>query len=186
MSSPDSYSYLTPLSKLRISKHQIPAHNLIPNSSLHSKPLIIYHSAFVPADASADRIESHVCKIGVVTPQWRYTMYDTTHFHSTTHEVLCVTAGRARLCFGGEHNPGRVESVVGRGDVIVVPAGVGHRLLDDMDGDHFLMVGCYPNGDNWDMCYGSQDEKSKISNIKNLPWFSKDPIYGDQGPVLNT
>jgi uncharacterized protein YjlB len=176
----------TPLSKLRVSKHQIPAHNLIPNSSLQSKPLIIYHSAFSPSDASADQIESHLLKTGVVTPQWRYTMYDTTHFHSTTHEVLCVTAGRAKLCFGGEHNPGRVEPVVKRGDVIVVPAGVSHRLLQSIDPDPFMMVGSYPNGESWDMCYGNQDEESKISNIKNLSWFNKDPIYGDQGPVLDT
>ncbi|RFU75981.1 cupin domain-containing [Trichoderma arundinaceum] len=175
----------TPLSDLRISKHQIPAHNLIPNSSLQAKPLIIYHSAFSSSDASADQIESHLLKIGVVTPQWRYTMYDTTHFHSTTHEVLCVAAGRAKLCFGGEHNPGRVEPVVKRGDVIVVPAGVSHRLLEDMDGDHFLMVGSYPNGKDWDMCYGDKAEESKINNIKGLSWFNKDPIYGDEGPVLD-
>ncbi|KAM6484352.1 RmlC-like cupin domain-containing protein [Trichoderma sp. SZMC 28011] len=175
----------TPLSNLRISKHQIPAHDLIPNSSLQSKPLIIYHSAFSPAQASPDQIESHLIRIGVVTPQWRYTMYNTTHFHSTTHEVLCVTAGRAKLCFGGECNPGRIEPVVKRGDVIIVPAGVSHRLLEDKDRDPFLMVGSYPNGNNWDMCYGKHGEESMINNIKNLPWFSKDPIYGDEGPVLD-
>lgn len=112
-------------------------------------------------------------------------MYNTTHFHSTTHEVLCVTAGRAKLCFGGECNPGRIEPVVKRGDVIIVPAGVSHRLLEDKDRDPFLMVGSYPNGNNWDMCYGKHGEESMINNIKNLPWFSKDPIYGDEGPVLD-
>lgn len=176
----------TPLSQLRVSRYQIPAHNLIPNSSLQSKPLIIYHSVFTPAEASPDQIESHLLKIGVVAPQWRYTMYNTSHFHSTTHEVLCVTAGRARLCFGGEHNPGRVEPIVKRGDALVVPAGVSHRLLEDMDGDHFSMVGSYPNGKDWDMCYGNQDEKLKIDSIKDLSWFDKDPIYGEQGPVLDT
>jgi uncharacterized protein YjlB len=25
-------------------------------------------------------------------------MFDTTHFHSTTHEVLCISAGKATLC----------------------------------------------------------------------------------------
>ncbi|KAL6854016.1 RmlC-like cupin domain-containing protein [Trichoderma novae-zelandiae] len=175
----------TPLPNLRISKHLIPAHGLLPNSSLQSKPLIIYHAAFPPAHASADRVESHLLRVGVVTPQWRYTMYDTTHFHSTTHEVLCVTAGRARLCFGGERNPGRVEPVVERGDVIIVPAGVGHRLLEDMDRDPFLMVGSYPNGKDWDMCYGNIDDEYKAGSIKDLPWFSKDPIYGDEGPALS-
>lgn len=75
--------------------------------------------------------------------------------------------------------------MVKRGDVIIVPAGVSHRLLEDKDRDPFLMVGSYPNGNNWDMCYGKHGEESMINNIKNLPWFSKDPIYGDEGPVLD-
>ncbi|KAK1238573.1 hypothetical protein MKX07_004149 [Trichoderma sp. CBMAI-0711] len=179
---------LTPLSSLRISQHLIPAHNLLPNSSLHSKPLIIYHAAFPPEQittSSPDAIESHLRSVGVVTPQWRYTMYDTTHFHSTTHEVLCVAAGRAKLCFGGERNPGRVEPVVSKGDVIVVPAGVAHRLLENLDPEPFLMVGSYPSGKTWDMCYGKNADEYDADSIKALPWFGKDPIYGDDGPVLS-
>lgn len=133
-----------PLSSLRVSKHLIPAHNLIPNTSLQAKPLLIYHSA-LPSTASRSAIESHLTSTGVVDPQWRYTMYSTTHFHSTTHEVLCISAGKARLCFGGEDNPGRVEEVVVKGDVVVVPAGMGHRLLEDLEGG-FEMVGSYPKG----------------------------------------
>ena len=113
-------------------------------------------------------------------------MYTTSHFHSTTHEVLCVFSGRARLCFGGEQNEGRVEPVVEAGDVIVVPAGVSHRLLEDLDGS-FQMIGSYPvDSDTWDMCYGEKSEASKIQGIKDLPWFQRDPIYGDEGPVLDS
>lgn len=111
-------------------------------------------------------------------------MYPFTHFHSTTHEVLCISAGRAKLCFGGEDNPGRVESVVQQGDVVVMPAGVGHRLLEDLDGG-FEMVGCYPPGKEWDMCYGKQGEEGKVEGIKGLGWFEEDPIYGKVGPVLD-
>ena len=60
-------------------------------------------------------------------------MYSQSHFHSTAHEVLCVAEGKAQLCFGGEENPGKVEPMVERGDVMVVPAGVAHRLLNDID-----------------------------------------------------
>lgn len=38
---------------------------------------------------------------------------------------------------------------------------------------------------NWDMCYGEEGEKKKIEGIKHLGWFERDPIYGDQGPVLD-
>lgn len=33
------------------------------------------------------------------------------------------------LGFGHEKNPARIEERVKRGDVIIVPAGVGHRLI---------------------------------------------------------
>ena len=111
-------------------------------------------------------------------------MYSTTHFHSTTHEVLCISRGRAKLCFGGEDNPDRVEPVVQVGDIMVLPAGVGHRLLEDLDGG-FEMVGSYPVGCDWDMCYGRKGEEEKVKGIFKVEWFKRDPIYGDEGPVLD-
>jgi uncharacterized protein YjlB len=173
------------LSTLRVSKHLVPSHNGLPNSSILNKPLLIYHSAFNNKSTSA--IESHLKSVGVVTPQWRYTMYSTSHFHSNTHEVLCVYSGSARLCFGGEENPGRVEPVVQAGDVVVVPAGMAHRLLEDTStgGSRFEMVGAYPKGYNWDMCYGRDGEERQVDGIGSVPWLDRDPIYGDQGPVFD-
>ncbi|KAL2210180.1 hypothetical protein CC79DRAFT_1330565 [Sarocladium strictum] len=175
---------ITSLSSLRVSRHHIPSCGLIPNTSLQNRPLLIYHSAFI-APISATAIEGHLKETSVVVPAWRYTMYKTTHFHSTTHEVLCVTRGRARLCFGGEENEGRVEPVVQAGDVMIVPAGVAHRLLEEMGGEGFEMVGSYPEGCDWDMCYGQDGEEAKVSGIKDLMWFTRDPVYGDHGPTLN-
>ena len=166
---------VTPLSSLRVSRHCIPRFNLTPNTSIQNYPLLIYHACF-PESTSASAIESHLQSLGVVIPHWRYTMYSTSH----THEVLCIAAGRANLCFGGEDNPGRVVTEIKKGDVIIVPAGVAHRLLEDLDGG-FMMVGSYPKGKSWDMCYGREDEQDKIDRIKDLGWFTKDPIYGD-GP----
>lgn len=171
---------VTDLGSLRVSKHQIPSFNGIPNTSIQGKPLIIYHSAF--KNASASEIETHLKSVGEVAPQWRYTMYSDTHFHSNTHEVLSIASGSAKCCFGGEENPDRIEPVLEKGDVIVVPAGVGHRLLEDRG--NFQMVGSYPIGKNWDMCYGRESEKAKIDGIKDLGWFEQDPIYGKEGPCL--
>lgn len=111
-------------------------------------------------------------------------MYQTSHFHSTSHEVLGIASGKAKLCFGHEDNEKRVEAVVEKGDVIVVPAGVAHRLLEDIEGG-FEMVGCYPKSLNWDMCYGKKGEESKVESIKKLGWFEKDPVYGKEGPALD-
>lgn len=66
---------------------------------------------------------------------------------------------------------------------MIVPAGVGHRLVEDYGG--FEMVGSYPiDAEGWDMCYGKKGEEGKIEGIKDLAWFERDPIYGSEGPVL--
>ncbi|KAH7072116.1 RmlC-like cupin domain-containing protein [Paraphoma chrysanthemicola] len=174
---------LTPLTSLHITTHSIPPHSHLPNTSTH--PLIIYHSVY-PAHTSPSLIETHLRTTSLV-PAWRYTMYTTTHYHSSTHEVLCVYAGRARLLFGGEGNPGKVEVVVGKGDVLVVPAGVGHRLLEDLAGDGeegYMMVGAYPRGCSWDMCYGKEEEEGERKRVGEVKWLEKDPMYGDDGPVV--
>ena len=73
---------------------------------------------------------------------------------------------------------------VGQGDVMVVPAGVAHRLLEDLEGV-FEMVGSYPRGEMWDMCYGKEGEEQKVKGIEALAWFARDPIYGEKGPALD-
>ena len=74
--------------------------------------------------------------------------------------------------------------MVQTGDVMVVPAGVAHRLLEDVEGG-FNMVGSYPKGKSWDMCYGNEEEGEKVKGIARLGWFEKDPVYGDEGPTLD-
>jgi len=171
---------LTPLTSLRLSTHYIPTHSLIPNTTPHNHPLYIYHSAFPPSTPPST-LESHLLANNL-TPQWRYTMYPTTHYHSTTHEILCIYSGRATLLFGGESNPGRVETEVKAGDAVVVPAGVGHRLVEDKEGG-FMMVGSYPEGCGWDMCYGKEGEEGMAEKVKGVGWLERDPLYGEGGPV---
>ena len=90
--------------------------------------------------------------------------------------------GKAKLCFGGEENPLRVETEATTGDVVVVPAGVGHRFLEDSEGG-FEMVDSYLKGRSWDMCYG-KGEKEKVERIKSVEWFERDSVYGDRGLAL--
>lgn len=150
---------LTPIEKLDLTTHYIPPHptRRIPNTPPRSHPLLVYRSAFDPTTPPA-QIEMHLQTKRIV-PQWRYTMYKTSHFHSTSHEVLCVYSGKALLLFGGDDHPDGVEVELKAGDTVVVPAGVAHRLLEDrstwkdVGGEQieeweggFLMVGGYPRG----------------------------------------
>jgi uncharacterized protein YjlB len=53
-------------------------------------------------------------------PQWRDTICDYHHYHSTAHEALGIAAGQATLELGGQH--GR-ELKVRAGDALLLPAG---------------------------------------------------------------
>ncbi|RDW76692.1 cupin domain-containing protein [Aspergillus mulundensis] len=174
---------IKPPSEIQITSRQIRQWERIPNTSIQSKPLMVYHQAF---DASSDELSKHLEKIGEVSPSWTYSMYTQTHFHSTSHEVLGVVSGSAKLCFGGEGNPDRFEPEVSKGDLIIVPAGVGHRLLSETDKAQgpFQMVGAYPQGKSWDMCYGRSGEEDSCRNIESLDWFQSDPLYGKEGPAM--
>lgn len=85
--------------------------------------------------------------------------------------------------FGHESNPEKLEVIVEKGDVLIIPAGVGHKLLDDFHSG-FELVGSYPRGMHCDMCCGKNGESGKVNGIAGLPWFEKDPVYGDDGPLL--
>ena len=34
------------------------------------------------------------------------------------------------------------------------------------------------------MCCGKKEEQEKVKSISGLGWFERDPLYGDDGPVL--
>ncbi|MBZ5487270.1 cupin [Halomonas aquamarina] len=110
-----------------------------PNSSL---PVLIYRKVLDTAspDERADAFERLFQQHGW-PPAWRYHLYDFDHFHSTAHEALGIFRGRARARLGG---PDGREVMLNPGDVLVLPAGVGHASLEA--DDDFCMVGAYPPG----------------------------------------
>lgn len=188
---------------------QIAAYRGFPNTSLQQRPLIIRRGVF--PDASADEIEEHLMSVGAVRPQFRFPMLMRMHYHSTAHAMYVVSRGKALVCrssilcrrgwvyranfvwkleqsaadaslaFGGDGNPEKLDTEVKKGDVMLIPAGVAHRMVEDKEGD-FEVVASFPKGqEEWDVCYGwSGEMEEKWKNIEDLPWPKKDVMGLDR------
>ena len=113
---------------------------------------------------------------------WRNGIFSYHHYHSNSHEVLAIAAGEARVHFGGE--AGRIIDVRA-GDVVVIPAGVGHKNLGASA--DLLVVGAYPpGGPAWDLCRGRPEERARdLQNIAEVVLPPTDPLYGADGPLLS-
>jgi uncharacterized protein YjlB len=49
----------------------------------------------------------------------------------------------------------------------------------------FLVVGAYPDGQDWDLKRGRSGERPAADrNIEQVPLPARDPVYGDEGPLV--
>ena len=147
----------------------------IPNNIL---PVVIYKNAL--QHVVQKDLELLFCPNG-----WRNNWHDIIltedHFHSNTHEVLGLKSGQARLMLGGVN--GKIVTVE-KGDVIILPAGVGHYSVDNSI--EYQFVGGYPNGAEWNLKFSlkKEDSSSILAEIASIPLPEKDPVFGDDGPVF--
>lgn len=147
----------------------------IPNNP--GLPALMWRGALADADAAAT--------IALFASNgwegaWVDGVYPFHHFHSTAHEVLGVVGGSGRLTLGG---PGGETFTVERGDVLVIPAGVGHCRRSATPG--FTVVGAYPRGQTWDLLTGEPGERERaLANIPRVPLPEADPVAGPDGPVV--
>ncbi|KQT22710.1 cupin domain-containing protein [Roseiarcaceae bacterium H3SJ34-1] len=140
-------------------------------------PLLYYRKAlrFGRKDDSAAVLEK-LFNINGWGEAWRNGIYDYVHYHSMIHEVLGIARGSATLRLGG--NKGKTVKV-GAGDVIVVPAGVGHECLNA--GSTFLVVGAYPPTGTYNECRGSFQERDQaITAIRRVGVPKQHPLYGSR------
>lgn len=165
------------LNKPRVIAHIIKDAGTIPNSRL---PLLIYQGALdLPNDDPAAAIEAllHQHQWG---NDWRNGIFTYHHYHSTAHEVLFVFSGSCKVQAGGE---GGMIETINAGDVIIIPAGVGHKNVGQSS--DFKVVGAYPPQQNVDMNYGKAGERPRVDeNIARLALPATDPVFGKTGPLL--
>ncbi|KYG99969.1 cupin [Bradyrhizobium sp. DOA1] len=112
---------------------------------------------------------------------WRDTVYDFVHYHSQIHEVMGVARGTGRIECGGVK--GRILRVK-VGDVLVLPAGTGHRLIESSR--DFLVVGAYPQAGAYDECTDTRERPDAIKRIAKVRKPKTDPVLGPRGPLLKS
>ena len=148
----------------------------IPNSVF---PLVIYKEAFEPDELLADEMEEAFAKNNW-TNSWRNGIYPYHHYHSTSHEVLGVYKGSAELQLGGDN--GKAIKVQ-PGDVIIIPAGTGHKKISASD--DFAVIGAYPDGRDYDLLTGDEGERPRADErIAQVPFPDNDPVQGSKGGIM--
>jgi uncharacterized protein YjlB len=161
------------LAPIAVETHWFDDDGGIPNSPL---PVLVYHG--VEAAREAAECEALFARHGWLGA-WRDGIFPFHHFHSTAHEVLGIAAGRATVALGG---PAGRELDVGPGDVLVLPAGTGHRNAGS-SGD-LLVIGAYPDAMRWDIRRGDPAEHDEaLAKIRAVPLPRADPVAGPDGPL---
>lgn len=102
-------------------------------------PVLLHRAAVPPGDPAAAEalFASHGWK-----PAWRNGIYGYHHYHPNAHEALAIARGHVRVRLGGD--AAGVTLDLSAGDVVVLPAGTGHRNLGNSA--DLLVVGAYPDG----------------------------------------
>jgi uncharacterized protein YjlB len=154
----------------RIQKLHFPKPADVPNSAL---PVLILRGVLSLHAARKAAGFRRRFKENGWTGLWTGTIYDYTHFHSNAHEVLGIAEGNVALRIGGE--AGSLFQLKA-GDMIVIPAGVGHRRIGGDDG--LKVIGAYPRGQS------HYDMKRQGSVMPRVALPETDPFFGADGPLV--
>ncbi|HEX2554150.1 MAG TPA: cupin domain-containing protein [Microvirga sp.] len=154
-----------------------PDDGLIPNNPL---PLILRRGAITPTAGDPARAFEETFRRNGWSGTWRNGIYSFHHYHSTAHEVLGIAAGSAAVRFGGE---GGATVAVGAGDVVVIPAGVGHKRIEASP--DLLVVGAYPGGMACDLIRADPAAVVEARRrIARVPLPDADPVDGAGGMLV--
>jgi uncharacterized protein YjlB len=141
-------------------------------------PLILYRSPVLLRDAwDPAAIFEELFAANGWKDSWRDGVYDFLHFHTRTHEVLGIARGAVRVEFGGAK--GKILDLKA-GDVVVLPAGTGHRRL--RASDDLLVVGAYPARGAYDQPRPAEVDHAKATAaIAKVRLPARDPVFGKGG-----
>ena len=149
----------------------------IPNSSL---PLLLYRHALPPELRSPGGCQALFAR-NQWGGNWVDGIFDYWHFHVTGHEALGCVAGEATGGCGGDRG---ITVEFRAGDVVVIPAGVGHKRLSEKRGG-FTVVGGYPPGQSGAITRpGDVSLDAARQAIAALAPPRADPVLAHDGPLM--
>jgi uncharacterized protein YjlB len=167
------------LDGVHVIAHRLPAGGAIPN---HPRwPLLVYPGAVkIEGPDPAAAFEALFQRNGW-PPAWRNGIYPFHHFHCDAHEVLGVYSGEVTVQFGGEAG---IVIAAQPGDVIVLPAGTGHKKLASRGA--LGIVGAYPAGQSPDMGTPLRSRSAcNAAAIARVALPQQDPVHGAGGPLFD-
>lgn len=158
--------------------HLLAASDRVPN---HPRwPLLVYPGAVAIGGTDPAAAFERLFSRNRWPAAWRNGVHPFHHYHSDGHEALGVYSGEVTVLFGGE---GGVTLTARPGDVIVLPAGTGHKKLSARGS--LGVVGAYPDGRHPDMCIAKVANAERAARtVASVPLPSADPVYGAGGPLF--
>jgi uncharacterized protein YjlB len=158
--------------------HLLPANGSIPN---HPRwPLLVYPAAVTLAGSDPAAVFEALFAHNRWPAAWRNGVHPFHHFHSDGHEALGVYSGEVTVQFGGENG---VVIKARPGDVLVLPAGTGHKKLSSSG--RLGVVGAYPDGRQPDTCMPPFVRTGKAADkVASVPLPACDPVFGPGGPLF--
>jgi uncharacterized protein YjlB len=159
---------------VKIVTHLLAADGAIPNHP--SWPLLIYPGAV--KDIAPETFEALFTR-NKWPAAWRTGVFAFHHFHPNSHEALGVYEGEVTVQFGGDAG---VTLTAKPGDVIVLPAGTGHKKISARGA--LGIVGAYPEGSRPQTVTLDRFLRKPEATIAQVPLPACDPVHGPGGPLF--
>jgi uncharacterized protein YjlB len=144
-------------------------------------PLLVYNGAVSLSGSDPASIFEALFSRNRWPAAWRNGVHPFHHYHSNGHEALGVYSGEVTVQFGGDAG---VTLTARPGDVIVLPAGTGHKKL--FSHGALGVVGAYPEGQHPDTCVPPLARyKNSVKSVGAVPLPACDPVFGTGGPLFD-
>jgi len=165
---------------MRLLTHALAPSGPIPN---HPRwPLLVYNGAVALSGLKAGSDPAAAFEALFTRNRWpaawRNGVHPFHHYHADGHEALGIYSGEVTVQFGGEQG---VTLTARPGDVIVLPAGTGHKKLSSKGS--LGVVGAYPEGSHPDLWRKAFTEEI-LATIAAVPLPACDPVLGPGGPLF--